>query len=196
MPSYKRSNKKRSRKSNKKTFKQKIYNMKGCSKSQKRSKSKAMSNSRSRMQYISKTKGQSKGRGFGQGRGIGFRGGLRGGSCATCPLTGGSSPLVGAPWAVDQTVNSNYYAPNLYAGRDMQTAMQLNGGRRHRNSRRQLRGGGLSDFIPSGITNLGRDLMYNASSAHSSLTGSDAPVNPDATQGHLTASIANNRVII
>ena len=78
--------------------------------------------------------------------------------------------------------------------------MQLNGGRRssrRRNKRRRkLRGGGLSDFVPSDITNLGRDLMYNTSSAYSSLTGADAPVNPSATQGQLTASINANRIII
>jgi hypothetical protein len=160
---------------NKKTFKQKIYNMKGCSKSQRMAKS--------RMQYISKTKGQSKGRGFGQGRGIGFRGGS------------GSNPLIGSPWSVDQTSLSNYYANNLYDGKDVQTQMQLNGGRR-RNKRRRLKGGGITDFVPSGITNLGRDLMYNSSSAYSSLVGADQPVNPSATHGQLTSSIAANRVMI
>ena len=161
---------------NKKTFKQKIYNMKGCSKSQRMN--------RSRMQYISKTKGQSKGRGFGQGRGIGFRGGS------------GSNPLIGAPWSVDQTSLSNYYANNLYDGKDVQTQMQLNGGRRSNKRRRNIKGGGITDFVPSGITNLGRDLMYNSSSAYSSLIGADQPVNPSATQGQLTSSIAANRVMI
>ena len=170
---------------NKKTFKQKIYNMKGCSKSQKRSKGMT----KSRMQYISKTKGQSKGRGFGQGRGIGFRGGS------------GSNPLIGAPWSVDQTSLSNYYANNLYDGKDVQTQMQLNGGRRSNkrssnNKRRNIKGGGITDFVPSGITNLGRDLMYNSSSAYSSLVGADQPVNPSATHGQLTSSIAANRVMI
>jgi len=165
---------------NKKTFKQKIYNMKGCSKT------KSQRMTKSRMQYISKTKGQSKGRGFGQGRGIGFR--------------GGSSPLIGAPWSVDQTVNSNYYANNLYDTADVQTQMQLNGGRRSNkrssNKRIRLKGGGITDFVPSGITNLGRDLMYNSSSAYSSLVGADQPVNPSATHGQLTSSIAANRVMI
>jgi len=162
---------------NKKTFKQKIYNMKGCSKS------KSQRMTKSRMQYISKTKGQSKGRGFGQGRGIGFR--------------GGSNPLIGAPWSVDQTVNSNYYSNNLYDTADVQTQIQLNGGsRRRRNKRRRLKGGGITDYLPSDITNLGRDLMYNSSSAYSSLVGADQPVNPSATQGQLTSSIAANRVMI
>lgn len=182
-----RSNKRR------KTFKQKIYNMKGCSKTR------SQNNKRSRMQFMSKTKGQSKGRGFGQGQGQGIA--FRGGSCATCPLTGGSgsAPFVGAPWSVDQTSLSNYYAPNLYAGRDMQTEMQLNGGKRGKRGkriRRRIRGGGISDYFPSDIANLGRDLMYNSSSAYSSLTGADQPVNPNATQGHLTASINANRVMI
>lgn len=147
---------------NKKTFKQKIYNMKGCSKSRQRSRRR-----------------------------------FRGGNCATCSLTGGSgtSPLIGAPWSSDQTSLSNYYANNLYDGKDVQTQMQLNGGRR-RNKRRRLKGGGITDFVPSGITNLGRDLMYNSSSAYSSLVGADQPVNPSATQGQLTSSIAANRVMI
>ena len=165
MPSTKKQSRRNKRSNNQKrsnkrrhTFKQKIYNMKGCSKSQRRRRT------------------------------------LSGN------LSGGSSPLVGAPWSPIQTVNSNYYANNLYDGKDVQTQMQLNGGRRssrRRNKRRRkLRGGGLSDFVPSDITNLGRDLMYNTSSAYSSLTGADAPVNPSATQGQLTASINANRIII
>jgi hypothetical protein len=149
-------NKKRSNK-RRHTFKQKLYNMKGCSKSQRRRRTLS---------------------------------GLSGGS--------GSSPLVGAPWSPIQTVNSNYYANNLYDGKDVQTQMQLNGGsnKRRRLSRRKLRGGGLSDFLPSDITNLGRDIMYNTSSAYNSLTGADAPVNPSPNQGQLTASINANRIII
>jgi hypothetical protein len=165
----KRSNNKRSRKS----FKQKLYNMKGCSKSRQKSRRKGRSRSRRR---------------------------FSGGNCATCPLSGGAgtSPLVGAPWSSDQTSLSNYYANNLYDGKDVQTQMQLNGGRRsnRRSNKRRLRGGGLSDFVPSDITNLGRDLMYNSSSAYSSLTGADAPVNPSPHQGHLTASLNANRIII
>ncbi len=116
-------------------------------------------------------------------------------------LSGGSSPLVGAPWSSNQTSLSNYYANNLYDGKDVQTQMQLNGGsRRNKRSRKllkqRLKGGGFSDFLPADITNLGRDLMYNTSSAYNSLTGADAPVNPNVTQGQLTASINANRIII
>jgi hypothetical protein len=147
-----RSNNKRSNK-RRHTFKQKIYNMKGCSKSRQK---------------------------------------RRG-------LSGGNSPLVGAPWSSDQTSLSNYYANNLYDGNDVQTQMQLNGGSRRSNKRRRsrrIRGGGFSDFLPADITNLGRDLMYNSTSAYNSLTGADAPVNPNVTQGQLTASINANRIII
>jgi len=153
-------NKKRSNKRSRKTFKQKIYNMKGCSKSRQKRRD----------------------------------------------LSGGNSPLVGAPWSSNQTSLSNYYANNLYDGKDVQTQMQLNGGskrsqkgrsnRRRKLSRRKLRGGGLSDFLPADITNLGRDLMYNSTSAYNSLTGADAPVNPNVTQGQLTASLNANRIII
>ena len=164
-----------------KSFKQKIYNMKGCSKLKQKSKRR-----------------------------------FRGGNCATCSLSGGSgtNPLIGAPWSSDQTSLSNYYAPNLYDGKDVQTQMQLNGGRRSNKRsnkrrrlsrrklsrrklrRRKLRGGGISDFLPADITNLGRDLMYNTSSAYSSLTGAEPPPNPSATQGQLTASVNANRIII
>jgi len=115
-------------------------------------------------------------------------------------LSGGNSPLVGAPWSSVQTSLSNYYANNLYDGKDVQTQMQLNGGSKRSNKRRRnkrrLRGGGFSDFLPADITNLGRDLMYNSTSAYNSLTGADAPVNPNVTQGQLTASINANRIII
>ena len=166
MPSTKKQSRRNKRSNNKKrinkkrhTFKQKIYNMKGCSKSQRKSRRRTLS----------------------------------GGA--------GSSPLVGAPWSVDQTSLSNYYANNLYDGNDVQTQMQLNGGSKRsqkgRSSRRRnIRGGGLSDFLPADITNLGRDIMYNTSSAYSSLTGADAPVNPSVTQGQLTASLNANRIII
>jgi len=124
------------------------------------------------------------------------RRGLSGGK-----LSGGNSPLVGAPWSSEQTSLSNYYANNLYDGNDVQTQMQLNGGsRRNKRSRKllkqRLKGGGLSDFLPADITNLGRELMYNSSSAYNSLTGADAPVNPSPNQGQLTASLNANRIII
>jgi hypothetical protein len=147
---------------NNKTFKQKIYNMKGCSKSRQRN----------------------------------SRRGLSGGK-----LSGGSSHLIGEPWSFNQTSLSNYYANNLYDGKDVQTQMQLNGGKRRKLSRRKLlkqrlKGGGLSDFLPSDITNLGNDIMYNSNSAYNSLTGADAAVNPSPHQGHLTASLNANRIII
>lgn len=164
----KRSNNKKRSNKRRHTFKQKIYNMKGCSKSRQRSRRR-----------------------------------FRGGNCVTCPLSGGTdtSPLIGAPWSSEQTSLSNYYANNLYDGKDVQTQMQLNGGsnkrrNKRRLSRRKLRGGGFSDFLPADITNLGRDIMYNSSSAYSSLTGADAPVNPSPHQGHLTASLNANRIII
>ena len=161
----KRSNNKKRSNKRRHTFKQKIYNMKGCSKSRQRSRRR-----------------------------------FRGGNCATCPLSGGAgtNPLIGAPWSSEQTSLSNYYANNLYDGKDVQTQMQLNGGSNKRRSsrRRNIKGGGISDFLPADITNLGRDIMYNTSSAYSSLTGADAPVNPSPHQGHLTASINANRIII
>jgi hypothetical protein len=78
--------------------------------------------------------------------------------------------------------------------------MQLNGGKRRIRGRKllkqKLKGGGISDFLPADITNLGRDLMYNTSSAYNSLTGAEPPPNPSATQGQLTASVNANRIII
>jgi len=73
--------------------------------------------------------------------------------------------------------------------------MKLNGGFR-RSNRRRIKGGGITDLVPSSVTNLGRELMYNTSSAYSSLTGADQPQSPNPQSGHLTASINANRVII
>lgn len=185
---------------------QKVYNMKGCNKSRKRS-SKSRTKSRSRMSAKTIAKYKSQNQSIGRGRGIGRGIGIAGGSCSTCSATtlmqgGQVSPLVGAPWSISQSEPSNYYAQNLYKSADPQTMMKLRGGKVRRGqvkgskSRRSLKGGSLTNFLPSDLVNLGRDFTYNVSSAYSSLTGAPQPVNPSPVEGHLTASINANRIII
>ena len=160
---------KRSRKCGKggrknKSKKQKLYNMKGCSKSA----------TKSARMTKSATKGRS--RTLKGGQGCGAPGcpipafswkqmQQQGGSCSTCgltpPMTGGSfykpaspipGPFVGQAWSPSIAdwpgVNgiggdSNYLANNLYKA-DPQTMMQLGGKRMNkRKKRKSLRGGGL-----------------------------------------------------
>lgn len=179
---------------------QKVYNMKGCNKSRKRS---SKSKSRSRMSAKTIAKYKSHNKSIGRGRGIGRGIGIAGGSCSTCSsptlMQGGQvSPLVGAPWSITQNEPSNYYAQNLYKSADPQTMMKLRGGqvRGNKSRRRSLKGGSLTNFLPSDLVNLGRDFSYNVSSAYSSLTGAPQPVNPSPVEGHLSASINANRIII
>jgi hypothetical protein len=170
------------RKTHRSNKKQKVYNMKGCSKTHRRR----------------HTLG-------------GHKRLRRGGSSApiaplafpyngggTCPLKGGSfyktdlppvpSPLVGKPWlpfvvgwpGVDGVDSGrNYLANNLYKN-DPQTMMKLDGGsaknkQSRKNKSRKVIGGGL---MPQEFVNLGRDLSFNLKSSLNSLNGYQAPVNP------------------
>lgn len=187
---------------------QKIYKMKGCNKSRNRSsnaRSKSRSRSRSRMSSKSIAKYRSQNQSIGRGRGIGRGIGIAGGSCSSCSaMQGGAvSPFVGAPWSISQSEPSNYYSQNLYKSADPQTMMKLRGGqviggqkKSKKSRRRSLKGGSLTNFLPSDLVNLGRDFTYNVNSAYSSLTGAPQPVNPSPVEGHLSASVNANRIII
>lgn len=188
--------------------KQKLYNMKGCSKTCRLSKT--ASKSRSRM-----LKG-------GQGCGAygcpiapySWKQMQQGGSCGSCGVipigqNGGSfykpaapipGPFVGQPWTPSIAnwpgVNgiggdSNYLANNLYKGPDPQTMMKLGGSKKGR--KKSLRGGGL---IPQDLVNLGRDVSFNFKSAYNALNGYPAPVNSLPYKDHLSGSISANRIII
>lgn len=191
------------------TRKQKMYNMKECSKLRRCSKSKRCMTG-------------------GQGCGCGSSGSgcpispfsweqmqqQQGGnsSCGTCNQTGGNhfykpsapmpGPFVGQPWTPKISgwpgVNgisgdSNYLAQNLYDHGDPQTMMKLGGSKRNTSKRirgrgrgrRGLRGGGI---IPQDLTNLVNDMSFNFKSAYNALNGYSAPTNPLPYKDQLSGS--------
>jgi hypothetical protein len=189
------------------TRKQKMYNMKGCSKLRRCSKSKrCMSGGQGCGSYGCpiapfswKQMQQQQG-----GNGI---------SCGTCNQSGGNhfykppapipGPFVGQSWTPEISrwpgVNgisgdSNYLAQNLYNHGDPQTMMKLGGSKRNKSKRinrsKLLRGGGL---IPQDLVNLGSNLSFNFKSAYNALNGYSAPTNPlpyrDQLSGSKTISV-------
>jgi hypothetical protein len=180
------------------TRKQKMYNMKGCSKS--------------------KSKRRMSG-----GEGCGSYGcpiapfswkemQQQGGSCGTCNQSGGNhfykppapipGPFVGQSWTPKISgwpgVNgiggdSNYLAQNLYNHGDPQTMMKLGGSRRNKSKRinrrrgrgRGIKGGGL---VPQDVTNLVNDMSFNFKSAYNALSGYAAPTNPLPYRDQLSGS--------
>ena len=186
--------------------KQKVYNMKGCSKTHKR---RYTLGGHKRVRRggsnapIAPLAFPYKGKGGG-GCGCGSCP-LKGGSC---PLKGGSfyktdlqpvpAPLVGKPWlpavvgwpGVDGVDSGrNYFANNLYKN-DPQTMMKLDGGSR-KNKSRKVRGGGL---MPQEFVNLGRDLSFNLKSSFNSLNGYSAPVNPKPYMDQFPNSLSINKI--
>jgi hypothetical protein len=142
------------------SIKQKIYYMKGCSKTGKPLKG-----------------------GCGGTCGLtgGLTGGLKGGSGfykAPGPIPG---PFIGNNWSASikdwPGVNgigsdSNYLAQNLYKSPDVQTMMKLGGSRKRKGGSRKQKGGA------SNLLNLGRDVAFNFKSAYNALNGYSAPTNP------------------
>jgi len=187
--------------------KQKIYNMKGCSKSKSKTK---------------KLKGGSQGCGpygcpipafsWKQMQ-------QRGGSCSTCgsSILGGSSqlmkggsdsfykpptdmpgPFIGDSWTssiktwpgVDGVSgNHNYLENNLYNKGDIQTMMQIAGKRR----KKLTKGGGL---MPQDLSTFKEGITYNLSSISNTLNGYKPPVSPYPYQDQLSSSVASNKLII
>ena len=210
---------KRSRKNRSK--KQKLYNMKGCSKTARLTKT----------ANKTKTRGQSRSKKLVGGYGCGSDAcpippfswkqmQQQGGTCGSCglnpPMSGGSfykpaspipGPFVGQAWSPSIAkwpgVNgiggdSNYLANNLYNAGDPQTMMQLGGKRRGRkgksmNKSMNKRGGGL---MPQDLVNLGRDASFNFKSAYNALNGYAAPVNSLPYKDQLSGSMSANRIII
>jgi len=202
----KRSLRKRGGKSRSKQ--QRLYKMKGCSKSNRMAKSKSQSR---------KLVG-----GYGCGSTLcplppfsWSQMQQRGGSCAACGSTilgtgqnGGSfykpaadmpGPFVGQSWTPSisgwpgtdgVSNNRNYLENNLYAKGDPQTMMKLGGSKRRK---RTIKGGGL---IPQDLVNLGRDASFNLQSAYNALNGYSAPINPLPYRDQLSSSISANRIII
>jgi hypothetical protein len=129
--------------------------------------------------------------------------GMQTGCNAGCTQTGGYSPtfsLVGAPWggAVSQwpgvdgiSGGRNYFETTNYKN-DPQTygvvdERFLKGGRRGKRSVKRtnrmnpkvMKGGSIiTSLFPQSLVNMGRDLMYTASSPLNALGGTAQPVNP------------------
>jgi hypothetical protein len=137
-----------------------------------------------------------------------------GGTCDTCSaplMTGGSfykpaapmpGPFIGQAWSpsikgwpgVDGVSNNrNYLENNLYNRGDPQTMMKLGGSKRKKSKSMNKRGGGL---IPQDMVNLGRDLSFNFKSAYNALNGYSAPVSPLPYKDQLSGSMSANRIII
>lgn len=193
------------------TRKQKMYNMKGCSKS-KQCRSKKMRG------------------GLGCGpfgcpiAPFSWKQMQQGGDCSVsqcAPIlgtgqTGGNfykppapipGPFEGDPWTPAVSgwpgVNgvggsSNYLAQNLYNHGDPQTMMKLGGsrrkhkGRKHRYMNKSMRGG----LIPQDLVNLKNDLVFNLTSASNALNGYPPPTNPLPYRDQLSGSSLSNRALV
>ena len=168
----------------KKSKKQKLYVMKGCSK-RKCKTAKRFSKRKTRKYSI------------GGDAPIAPYSLFEGGTCSSClGLNGGSTAngaLIGKPWSVLTSGNENYLSQNLYNKADPQTMMQIRGGKKRRNKKGSIKGGG---FFPSDLVNFGRDITYNVNSAYNSLNGYKPPPNPSPYEGQLTKSISESRIII
>ena len=184
---------------------QKMYVMKGCSKSVRRSKSSRRQNKKTSRRPKCVTRQKTLMRKQDLKRGIRQSIGLTGGNCTTCqPLNGGyTNPLIGAPWSANDgqaEPPSNHYSQNMYDKSDPQMMMMVRGGkgsRGKRRIRRGLKGGsGLMSLVPADLVNLGRDLSFNANSAYSSLTGATQPVNPSVTEQQLNTSVNLHKILV
>ena len=196
--------------------KQRLYKMKGCSKSKSNSKSRKLAggyncgSTSCPIPPFSWSQMQQRG---GKTRSGGKT--QSGGSCSACGSTilgtgqnGGSfykpaadmpGPFIGQSWtpsisgwpgADGISNNRNYLANNLYNKGDPQTMMKLGGSKR---KKRGIKGGGL---IPQDLVNLGRDASFNLQSAYNALNGYSAPTNPLPYRDQLSSSISANRIII
>lgn len=175
--------------------KQKLYNMKGCSKSRRRSQSLKGGSRHDPIPAFSWKQMQQQGGSCNQ---------MKGGSFyqPASPIPG---PFVGQAWSPSIAgwpgVNgiggdSNYLANNLYKGADPQTMMKLGGKRMNKKGRRnslRLKGGGL---IPQDLVNLGRDVSFNFKSAYNAMNGYNAPTNSLPYKDQLSGSMSANRIII
>ena len=190
-----------------KSKKQKLYNMKGCSKTARLTKTANKSRRRSRSLKGGSSNDPIPAFSWKQMQ-------QQGGSCASCGIpqgqNGGSfykpagpipGPFVGQAWSPSVAGwpgvsgiggDSNYLANNLYKGPDAQTMMKL-GGKRMNKRRRGLRGGGL---FPQDLVNLGRDASFNFKSAYNAINGYAAPINSLPYKDQLSGSMSANRIII
>jgi len=198
--SFRRKGTKRNR-----TRKQKLYNMKGCSK--------CRSKTCKHMHMRSKHMG---GQGCGSsgcplapyswnqmnmkgGRSLSMKGGrslsMKGGnfykSAAPVP-----PPFVDKAWlpsikgwpGVDGVDSGrNYLSNNLYDGGDPQTMMKLGGSKK-------VKGGGI---LPQNLVDLGRGIEFNLKSVSNTLNGYESPVSPLPYQDQFSkSSLSSNKLLI
>ena len=180
------------------TRKQKLYKMKGCSKSRKQ-----------RGGYGSTLYPSTGPSTPPLGGNIATSSYKRGGSCGgTCQLPqaggGGYHALVGSPWTANSNWGqNNYYPNNTYAPNDVSRQMQAAGanppfsvgGRRKRrqkvnnnnrtNRNRPQKGGALSNFMFEDLVNFGRQVNFGLGSTYNALAGYPGPVNPMPWKGQL-----------
>jgi hypothetical protein len=179
-----------------KTRKQKMYNMKGCSKSKRMS----------------------------GGRGCGAFGcpiapyafKSKGGCAGQCPVGGQNGgnfykppapipgPFVGTSWTPSIrgwpgvngiSSDNNYLAQNLYDHGDPQTMMKLGGSKQSKIGKKKYqitKGGGL---VPQDLVNLGRDMSFNFKSAYNALNGYAAPTNPLPYRDQLSRDSSNKLIL-
>ncbi len=176
------------------TRKQKLYKMKGCSKSRKQ-----------RGGYGSSLYPSTGPPNPPPGGNTANSSPKRGGSCGgTCPLaqTGGRfHALVGSPWTANSNWGqNNYYPENTYAPNDVSRQMlaaganppfSVGGARKRRkhlnktNRKRPQRGGAVSNFMFQDLVNLGRQVNFGLGSTYNALAGFEGPVNPLPWKGQL-----------
>jgi len=190
------------RKSAKKSS-QKIWNMKGCSKTRrnlggKRKNSRHNATCRCKRCCLMRKIRTRRQRGGNCGCGLqlgGQRGGncgcglqlgVQNGGCTSCLAGGvgvqsggginnGGTPLVGKPWSVNDEGNTNYYSLNKYPV-DPQTSMASERNQQtFKGGRRNKKAGG---FVPQDLVNLGRSMVYGLGSAYNTLNGYSVPSNP------------------
>jgi hypothetical protein len=183
------------------TRKQKLYNMKGCSRGCSRGCSKGCKHIHCKNVNCKHTRSKHMG-----GQGCGSSG------CPLAPyswnqmnMKGGNfykpaapvpAPLVGEPWTpsikgwpgVDGVDNNrNYLSNNLYNKGDPQTMMKLGGSKK-------VKGGGI---LPQNLVNLGRDLEFNLKSVSNTLNGYDKPISPLPYQDQFSkSSFSANKLLI
>ena len=172
------------------TRKQKLYRMKGCSKSRKQ-----------RGGLYPSTGPSTPPPGGNIANSSYKRGGSCGGTCPLAQMGGGYHALVGSPWTANSNWGqNNYYPNNTYAPNDVSRQMLAAGanppfsvgGRRKRikhvnktNRKRPQKGGALSNFMFEDLVNLGRQVNFGLGSTYNALAGFEGPVNPLPWKGQL-----------
>lgn len=179
----------RKRMSRTRTSKQKLYKMRGCSKSRKQ-----------RGGLYPSTGPASPPPGGNIANSSAKRGGSCGGTCQLPQAGGAYHALVGSPWTANSNWGqNNYYPENTYAPHDISRQMIATGanppfsvgGRRKRRkhfnntSRKRPQKGGASNFMFQDLVNLGRQVNFGLGSTYNALAGYPGPVSPLPWKGQL-----------